>query len=111
PGTAAAKLEDDVPKQEKKRREEELMKVLRMTALENNKKYLGKVIEVLVEGISKDGGWYGKTRTGKVVKFRISDFECRIGEFVEVEIMEVEDFRLKGYVKGLSPNAVFGINS
>ena len=98
PGTAAAKLKDDVPKQEKKRREEALMKILRKTALKNNKEYIGKMVEVLIEGISKDGSWQGKTRTGKNV--RIKNEELRIknieGKFVDVKIIEVSDFGMKG---------------
>jgi len=92
PGTAAAKLKDDVPKAEKKRREEELMKVLRETALENNKQYVGKTVEVLVEGCGKDEKFWGKTRTGKVVKLRMKNEECKIGEFVDVEIKKALQF-------------------
>lgn len=48
-GTAAAKLKDDVPKLEKKRREKVLTEILKQTALENNKKYIGQEVKVLVE--------------------------------------------------------------
>ena len=110
PGTAAEKLNDDVPKEEKKRREQELMAVLRKTALENNKKYVGKVVSVLVEGRNKRGEWYGKTRTGKNVKItdnRPARLPCStrrawrqitdlVGEFMKVKINKVRDFGLEG---------------
>lgn len=96
PGTAAFKLKDDVSQNEKKRREEELMKILRKTALKNNKKYIGKTVEVLVEGRGKDGNFFGKTRSFKNVELRIMNYECNIGEFVNVKIDKVKDFRMEG---------------
>ncbi len=101
PGTAAAKLEDDVPAAEKKRREEELMQILRQTARANNEKYVGKTVEVLVEGQGRDGSWRGKTMTGKTVKVRSKKLELRsknnlAGEFVRVKITGAGDFGLEG---------------
>ena len=112
PGTAAAKLKDDVPKQEKKRREEALMEILRKTALENNKKYLGKTVEVLVEGKNRDGNWHGMTRTGKNVRIddrrqtrpqrerseagAATDDRNLLGQFVSVKIIKVSDFGMEG---------------
>ena len=66
-GTASAKLADDVSWEEKKNRENILNKVLRETALENNKKYVGKIIDVLIEK-ADDKFVYGKTRSFKNVK-------------------------------------------
>ncbi|PIR13977.1 tRNA (N6-isopentenyl adenosine(37)-C2)-methylthiotransferase MiaB [Candidatus Falkowbacteria bacterium CG11_big_fil_rev_8_21_14_0_20_39_10] len=100
PGTAAENLEDNVSKLEKKRREEELMKILRKTALENNKKYVGQVVRVLVEGLNKKGELFGKTETGKNVKVRVEDIgyrgESLVCEFVDVKIVRVRDFGLEG---------------
>jgi len=48
-GTAAFKLKDNVPREEKKQREKILTEILRQTALENNQKYIGKTVEILVE--------------------------------------------------------------
>ncbi len=70
-GTAAAKLEDTVSIAEKKHRKEYLNEVLRKTALANNKKYIGKTIDVLIEKINNDF-IFGKTRTFKNVKIAIS---------------------------------------
>jgi len=94
PGTAAAKLKNNVVKTEKKRREEALMKVLRRTALANNKKYIGKNTEVLFEGTRK-GIFFGKTGTGKNV--RIKDVSGRpVGKFFAVKIKSAKDFGLEG---------------
>ncbi len=108
-GTASAKMEDDVPRKEKKRREDVLMDILRKTALEENKKYIGKTVEVLVEGKNNKGEWYGKTRTFKNVKFEVGlsselggDLRLGrknlVGNFVSVGVKKAEDFRLKGEV-------------
>jgi tRNA-2-methylthio-N6-dimethylallyladenosine synthase len=96
PNTAAFKFKDNIPKDEKKRREEELMNILRKTALENNKKYIGKIVEVLVEGKNKKGEWFGKTRTFKNVELRMSNVKCSAREFVKVKISKARGFGLEG---------------
>ncbi len=70
-GTAAAKLKDTVAIAEKKQRKEYLNEVLRKTALANNKKYVGKTVDVLIEKIN-DGFIFGKTRTFKNVKIPLT---------------------------------------
>jgi len=49
PGTAAAKLKDDVSPKEKERRYKILTGILKETALGKNEKYIGRTLEVLVE--------------------------------------------------------------
>lgn len=101
PGTAAAKLEDNVVQAEKKRREQVLMKILKKTALANNKKYLGKIIKVLVEGKNKSEEWLGKTETSKNVKFPMTNDKINLigeGEFVNVKIIKARDFGLAGEI-------------
>lgn len=94
PFTAAAKLKNNVSKSEKKRREEELMKVLRKTAATNSKKDLGKEIEVLID-VLKKGAYYGRTRLNKNVKI-LTDKKLDIGDFVKVKIIKTRDFGLDG---------------
>ncbi|MDD5071965.1 MAG: MiaB/RimO family radical SAM methylthiotransferase [Patescibacteria group bacterium] len=96
PGTAAYKLKDDVSSEEKKRREEELMKILRKTALENNKKYIGKTVKILVSGKNQKGEWHGYTATNKNVKYQSSNVKS--GEFVKIKIIKARDFGLEGIV-------------
>ena len=74
------------------------MKILRKTALENNKKYLGKTVEVLVAGKSRKGEWHGYNQQNKNVKIKMENdnAKCKIGEFVKVKITKAKDFGLKG---------------
>jgi len=95
-GTASAKLKDDVSKAEKKEREKELNQILAQTALEINKKLIGKVLDILVYQKGKNDIWLGKTRTFKVVKFKSKD--NLLGKFVKVKIIKVESFGLHGYI-------------
>ncbi|MEN6365484.1 MAG: tRNA (N6-isopentenyl adenosine(37)-C2)-methylthiotransferase MiaB [Thermoguttaceae bacterium] len=54
PGTRAAELfSDDVPESVKRRRNNELLAVQDAISLEDNQPYLGRTVEVLVEGPSK----------------------------------------------------------
>jgi len=104
PGTAAEKLKDDVPKKEKERRYKILTEVLKKTALENNKKFVGKEIEVLIErqGIrNKKQVYFGKTRTYKTVKIQLDPKPYTlnanlIGNFVKVKIIDALPWGLKG---------------
>lgn len=91
PGTAAGKLKDDIPISEKKNRKEILTEILKKTALENNQKYIGKTLEVLVitssRGVSAaDGQYYiAKTRTFKNVKVKTNLPDLN-GKFAKVKI-------------------------
>ncbi len=91
-GTAAVKMKDNIPHQEKKRREKVLTEVLKETALENNKKYIGKTIEVLVDK-SERGLLAGKTRSYKTVKFKGN--KGLVGQFTKVKIIDASPWGLK----------------
>lgn len=98
PGTVSAKMKDNVTPTEKKRREEEINTILKATALENNKKYLGNEVEILVEGINKRGKYYGKTSTYQTVLARSNKKADKklIGTFAKVKITEILPFALEG---------------
>ena len=66
PGTAAARRADDVPRDEKKRRLNHLLALQREIATERNADWVGRRVEVLVEGLAEDGRAYGRTRQGKI---------------------------------------------
>lgn len=95
-GTPAAKMEDNIPLKEKEERLQRLNELVNQYAFENNQKYLGKVVKVLVEGPSKkdDHMLTGYTESQKLVNFE-GDFHC-IGKIVEVEITEAKTWALKG---------------
>ena len=95
-GTAAAKLDDNVPKMEKKRREDSINDIVKITALNHNKKYVGKTVEVMIETIKNEIFALGKTRHYKTVKFRIEKNEIKPGDIVKVKITKAQSFGLMG---------------
>lgn len=94
-GTAAAKLKDDVTWDEKKRREKVLNETLKQTALENNKKYIGKIVEVLIDS-KKDGRLFGKTKEYKTIE--INNDKYQIGEIIKAKITEALAWSLRGKI-------------
>ena len=78
PGTVAAKkYKDDVPEEVKKRRLQEIVDIHRIHALELNKEDVGKVFEVLIEGVSarNDMELYGRNTQNKVIVFPKGDLK------------------------------------
>ncbi len=72
PGTAAAKIKDDISPATKKEREKILTEIVNKTALQRNKKLVGKTTNVLVETSRQKGAGYenyGKNEYFKTVKF------------------------------------------
>ena len=93
PKTAAYKLKDNLSPSEKKRRERILTEILKKTALENNKKLIGKRVEILVEKSNSKWG-IGKTKTFKTVKFKNS--KNLLGKIIKVKITQAMPWGLKG---------------
>jgi len=93
--TAAYRLEDDVSEEEKKKREDEILEVLKITALEKNNEYLNKTVKVLVEGKNRSNKYFGKTSSYKNVSFDSSDKDL-IGRFVKLKINKAQEFGLEG---------------
>ena len=71
PGTRAAALEDDVPWGEKKRRNVALLDIQSAISAEEYAKFVGREVEVLVEGTSKrnPNRLTGRLRTNHIVVF------------------------------------------
>ena len=69
PGTAAARLKDDVPDEVKQVRLKEAMKLVEDVARKNNRKLVGSKQEILVDFMGKDG-YSGRSRTNKIIKFK-----------------------------------------
>jgi tRNA-2-methylthio-N6-dimethylallyladenosine synthase len=101
PGTVAAtQMRDDVPREEKRRRLHEVEALQKSIAAEINSRYLGRGVEVLVEGTAK-GRWYGRTRTNKLVHFASS--ADLAGKLVSVEVTATEPWYLEGQLsEGMS---------
>jgi tRNA-2-methylthio-N6-dimethylallyladenosine synthase len=77
-------MEDDVPEEIKQRRLAEVIVIQSANSLESNKKDLGKVHEVLVEGTSKKSEEMlkGRNPQNKVVVFPKENYEK--GDYVNV---------------------------
>ncbi len=98
PGTLAAKrLEDDVPNDVKKRRLNEVIAVQRRLSNEHTQKYIGKTIEVLIEGTSKksDAHWMARNSQNYVAIFPKGDE--KVGDYVMVTIEECTSATLIGH--------------
>ena len=96
PGTAAAKLKDDISSKEKKERYRILTEILKRSAFQKNKKFIGKEILVLAEEF-KDGFLIGKSKHYKTVKFEGK--KDLFGQFVKVKILKALPWALKGKIK------------
>ncbi len=102
PGTLAAKkYEDDISLEVKKRRLSEIIDIQRKTSLERNKRDIGQVQKVLIEGFSKksDQDLYGRNSANKVVVFPKDNY--KIGQYVNVLIEDCNSATLLG--KPVSP--------
>ena len=96
-GTPAAKLKDDISKEEKEQRLYRLNEIVNTYFKENNDKLVGKVIPVLVEGISdKKNEYYGYSDTNKLINFKGEN--VKIGTIVNVEITGAKTWSLDGKI-------------
>lgn len=96
-GTPACKLneKDNTLQEEKEKRLYRLNELINYYSLESNKKMLGKVCKVLIEGKSvKEKMLYGYTETNKLVNF--IGQEDLIGSIVDVKIIDAKSFSLDG---------------
>jgi len=85
--TLAFKYEDTVSEEDKNRRLQEIIDQQRIISGEINLTELGRVHEVLVEGVSKknDKEWQGRTDTNKVAIFNHTD-DIKVGDFINVKV-------------------------
>ncbi|MEF2965123.1 tRNA (N6-isopentenyl adenosine(37)-C2)-methylthiotransferase MiaB [Paenibacillus sp. M1] len=97
-GTPAAVMEDNVPLEVKKERLQRLNEVVNEHSKLSNDTMLGQVVEVLVEGESKNNAQVlsGRTRSNKLVHFE-GGSEL-IGRFVNVEITDPMTWYIKGSI-------------
>ena len=95
-GTPAAEMEDLSSYQDKHKNFDKLMQLQNDISRKVNETYLGKEVEVLVEGASKNdpSKYTGRTRTGKVVNF--SGIDGIKGKLVYVKVNEIHSWFLNG---------------
>lgn len=97
PGTyAAGHLADDVPEAEKVRRLQGMIDLQNKLSEESNKRDIGKVFEVLIEGFSKRSReqLFGRTSQNKVVIFDKKNY--KVGQFIKVKINDATSATLFG---------------
>jgi tRNA-2-methylthio-N6-dimethylallyladenosine synthase len=89
-------MEDNIPLEVKKERLQRLNAVLNDISLKKNKEYVGKVVEVLVEGESRKNAdvLTGHTGSNKVVNF--AGPKHLIGDIVKVRITDAKTWNLGG---------------
>ncbi|WP_191858040.1 tRNA (N6-isopentenyl adenosine(37)-C2)-methylthiotransferase MiaB [Hanstruepera ponticola] len=105
PGTLAErKMDDDVPEAVKKRRLQEIIDLQRAHGHYRTQQHLGKVEEVLIEKESKksDLHWSGRNTQNTVVVFPKENY--KVGDFVNVKIIDCTTATLIGEAIGYSEN-------
>ena len=95
-GTPGDKMENQIPEEIKHRRFDKLKKLVEKQIEDNNKKYVGKVERVLVEGKSKNNELMltGRTDSNKVVVFEGNN--DLIGKAINLKIVSEHMWYLKG---------------
>ncbi|WP_048569498.1 tRNA (N6-isopentenyl adenosine(37)-C2)-methylthiotransferase MiaB [Clostridium cylindrosporum] len=96
-GTPAAKYEDQVDDKVKHERFNRLVAAMNDNSIKINNSYKDKIVEVLVEGTSKNDSTklMGRTRGGKLVNFDGAD-DSVIGKLVLVKIIQPQTWSLTG---------------
>ena len=95
-GTPADKMESQIPEEIKHKRFDRLKELFEKQVELNNKKYIGTIQKILVEGTSKnnDKMLTGRTTTNKIVNFEGS--KSLVGQVIEVKIASEHKWYLKG---------------
>ena len=98
-GTPADKMENQIPEDVKHTRFDRLKKLVESQIEANNKKYVGTMQKVLVEGKSKTNEKMltGRTDTNKVVNFEAE--EDKIGTMVNLKIVSEHMWYLRGEIQ------------
>ncbi|MBO5245058.1 MAG: tRNA (N6-isopentenyl adenosine(37)-C2)-methylthiotransferase MiaB [Selenomonadales bacterium] len=99
-GTPAAEMDEQVDIAVKKARLQRLMDMQNENSLELNQAYVGRTVEVMVEGPSKsdDSTWTGRTTGNKIILWPYVGTE-KVGDLVQVEVDTAQTWLLKGTLK------------
>lgn len=97
-GTPAAKMKDNVTKEEKEQRLYKLNEIINTHAREINETYFGKVVPVLLDSVSpkKEGVLAGYTDTMKLVNVKAD--KSMLGQIVNIKITDVKTWSLDGEI-------------
>lgn len=99
PGTKASKsLPDNVDEDNKGRRLQELIDLQTRWSLESNRRDIGKIFEVLVEGVSRKSPdeMFGRSSQNKVIVFPAQ--KIPVGSLVRIKVTDCTSATLKGEI-------------
>lgn len=87
-GTKAASMPDSISDSEKSQRMQELLAVQREISVENNKRFIGKILTVLCDGESKkrSGNMTGRSSENMLVEF--AGNADMLGKFLKIKITD-----------------------
>lgn len=96
-GTPAAKYDNQIPENIKHDRFDRLVDEVNRCSAKKNSEYMGRIVDVMVDGASKNdaGAWSGRTDTFKLVNFTSKE-PLTEGQMVSVRITETKTFSLDG---------------
>jgi tRNA-2-methylthio-N6-dimethylallyladenosine synthase len=105
-GTEAAEMDGQLPHAVKRERMERLVEAVQRRATQRAQRFVGRTMEVLVEGPSRtdESRLRGRTRHNKTVNFRVVSAGAapEPGELVDVEITGATSTTLAGEARALS---------
>ena len=95
-GTKAASMPEQIPQEVKEERHQYLLNLMNRIGLERYKRYVGRKVQILVEGPSKKNPerLMGRTRCNRIVVFEGSP--RHIGNLLDVKITRAGTFTLYG---------------
>ena len=99
-GTPAEKYEDQIPEEVKHERFNRLVDAVNTISERKNAEYMGRIVDVLVEGVSKNND---NALSGRTDGFKLVNFEgdaSLVGETVSVEITGTKTFSLEAKIVG-----------
>jgi len=101
PNTPALQLDDAIPEAEKSRRLALVNEKQRQVSAQRNKRHLGEIIEVMVEGKNQARGqWVGRTSQIKVLNFTAPEgADLKTGSYVNVRVTNSFPNSLVGELK------------
>ena len=96
-GTPAAEMDEQVDIKVNKARLQKLMDMQNENSLELNQAYVGRIVEVMVEGPSKsdEQTWTGRTTGNKIILWPYVGTE-KVGDLVNVRVDVAQTWLLKG---------------
>lgn len=102
--TKGGRMENQIDDETKQRRHDELMEMQQEISREKHEAFVGKTVQVLVEGLSEETELLLQGRTSQQAPdidgvVYINDGTAEVGDIVDVEITESMDYDLVGFIK------------